>query len=413
MFEDWELVEKITTGYSGCDSCTAKRKDSGELFFMKVLSNGSRKIRERFRRETVIYETVKVDNIPKIIEHNTELYKDEQTSLYYVAKHISGLQLDRYIQRRKMDESHIISLFKGLLLILRALHNQDIVHRDIKPQNIIISEDGGLYLVDFGIAFWDEDDEHLTEKGDELGNRFLRLADFSANSLNKRSSISDLTMACGIASYMISGETPRNLVDAQDQFPHQTEKAAAAIKRLDYAIFWNLIFDKGFQLDMSRRWGTADEILSILNKMKKENNQQEEYKKILAEHGNSIDKAKLASLKSALENIYLPLRHKLHQFAKSNAPGFRTERSEWVYYPASQKRIGHFRLISISNDSRIIVEFSAEVTGSQVVGYLAVQKQEKREVMRVAFGQPLTDAEEMVMDEQISDYLLPFLIGAL
>ena len=143
MFEDWELVEKITTGYSGCDSCTAKRKDSGELFFMKVLSNGSRKIRERFRRETVIYETVKVDNIPKIIEHNTELYKDEQTSLYYVAKHISGLQLDRYIQRRKMDESHIISLFKDLLLILRALHTKILCTVILNHRTSLFQKTGG------------------------------------------------------------------------------------------------------------------------------------------------------------------------------------------------------------------------------------------------------------------------------
>jgi NIMA (never in mitosis gene a)-related kinase len=65
--------------------------------------------------------------------------------------------LSLYIKNRQekseyFDEPLIVNLFLQLVLGLQYLHQQKIVHRDIKPQNIFINEEGVLKLADFGIS---------------------------------------------------------------------------------------------------------------------------------------------------------------------------------------------------------------------------------------------------------------------
>lgn len=82
-----------------------------------------------------------------------------QTRLYSVMSYYQGETLERRINRRWSLEAGIDLALK-LCKAVQALHRQRIIHRDIKPDNILLTEDGGLKLLDLGVArlpAWDKD----------------------------------------------------------------------------------------------------------------------------------------------------------------------------------------------------------------------------------------------------------------
>lgn len=70
-----------------------------------------------------------------------------------LTEYISGMTLHAYMERNgRMEEKAAIDTIRELLLALEKVHRLGIVHRDINPDNIMISNDGVLKLIDFGIA---------------------------------------------------------------------------------------------------------------------------------------------------------------------------------------------------------------------------------------------------------------------
>ena len=109
------------------------------------------------------------------------------------------------------------------------------MHRDVKPDNIILADDdpGRPVLLDFGLSFRKGSDiDFETEHGQEVGNRFLRLAELSAGSFLKHDERSDLSFAAGILFYLLTGEPPYILQDANGRLPHQRDEAFAMLQDL-------------------------------------------------------------------------------------------------------------------------------------------------------------------------------------
>ena len=78
----------------------------------------------------------------------------QDRGLYYmVMELVEGITLKDYIEKKgKLSAKETISISIQMVTGLQAAHNQHIIHRDIKPQNIIISKDGKVKVTDFGIA---------------------------------------------------------------------------------------------------------------------------------------------------------------------------------------------------------------------------------------------------------------------
>ena len=78
----------------------------------------------------------------------------EDRGVYYIVMElVEGITLKDYIDRKgKLSVKEATSIAIQVSLGLEAAHNRNIVHRDVKPQNIIISTDGKVKLSDFGIA---------------------------------------------------------------------------------------------------------------------------------------------------------------------------------------------------------------------------------------------------------------------
>jgi hypothetical protein len=89
--------------------------------------------------------------------HFCKQYSSEVTSniKYVASEKIDGVRLDLLIFSKRINKKNNTfkkKLFKGLFQILKILHKKKIVHRDIRPQNIIVRKDGTPILIDFQFA---------------------------------------------------------------------------------------------------------------------------------------------------------------------------------------------------------------------------------------------------------------------
>ncbi len=121
----------------------------------------------RFQREAKAASALTHPNIVQVYD-----YGQSDGNYYIVMELIEGADLRRYLRSRGMlaiDRAIIIA--HDVALGLSAAHRRGIVHRDVKPQNVLVGRDGSIKLTDFGIAsvYKDINAERLTTTGMTLG----------------------------------------------------------------------------------------------------------------------------------------------------------------------------------------------------------------------------------------------------
>lgn len=106
--------------------------------------------RERVRREALAL--AKVEH-PAIVTIHDLIYEGPDQDPWIVMAYVRGRSLDSIISGpRPLDERKVAGLGLAVLQGLVACHERDVYHRDVKPANIVLSDDGAVRLVDFGIA---------------------------------------------------------------------------------------------------------------------------------------------------------------------------------------------------------------------------------------------------------------------
>jgi beta-lactam-binding protein with PASTA domain/tRNA A-37 threonylcarbamoyl transferase component Bud32 len=112
---------------------------------------------ERFRREAQSAAGLNHPSIVAVYDTGEEHAKDftghEITIPYIVMEYVRGKTLREYVDpENPMDVGQAATIMQALLSALEYSHQQGIVHRDIKPGNIMITDDGDVKVMDFGIA---------------------------------------------------------------------------------------------------------------------------------------------------------------------------------------------------------------------------------------------------------------------
>jgi eukaryotic-like serine/threonine-protein kinase len=106
--------------------------------------------RERVRREALAL--AKVEH-PAIVTIHDLIYEGPGQDPWIVMAYVCGRSLDSIISGpRPLDERKVAGIGLAVLQGLVACHERDVYHRDVKPANIVLSDDGAVRLVDFGIA---------------------------------------------------------------------------------------------------------------------------------------------------------------------------------------------------------------------------------------------------------------------
>ena len=129
--------------------------DTGKTVAIKVLNEGTS--RGRFRRE--VRAVVRLDH-PHILPVFDYDLKDSPA--YLVMPFIEGGTLRDLLKARRLSLREVVEMFGQIARALDYAHEEGILHRDIKPGNILIAEDGAPKLADFGIAKEYKIDETVT-----------------------------------------------------------------------------------------------------------------------------------------------------------------------------------------------------------------------------------------------------------
>lgn len=92
-------------------------------------------------------------NHPNIV-HFIDYHVDEQGNVYLIMEYANGISLDKYVKTVTglIVEDRIGPIFEPILDAVEYAHKKNIIHRDIKPQNIIITDEGTPKILDFGIS---------------------------------------------------------------------------------------------------------------------------------------------------------------------------------------------------------------------------------------------------------------------
>lgn len=105
-------------------------------------------ILRRFRNERQILASLDHPNIARLLDGGTT----DDGVPYFVMEYINGLPIDRHCDERRLTIRERLELFRTVCAAVECAHRDGIVHRDIKPGNILVSDDGTPKLLDFGIA---------------------------------------------------------------------------------------------------------------------------------------------------------------------------------------------------------------------------------------------------------------------
>ncbi len=123
-----------------------------------------KQFQERFQIERQILARLQHSNIARLLDAGTT----EDGTPYYVMEFIDGLTIDKYCQENALSITDIFQLVAKVCQALASAHQQLIIHRDIKPDNILVTTDGEPKLLDFGIA------KILEENNDRNNNPTLQ-----------------------------------------------------------------------------------------------------------------------------------------------------------------------------------------------------------------------------------------------
>ena len=145
LVEAYDIVECLSCA-DGCDTLLLIQKSTRKKMVAKCYTGDS----ELFdQTENAQLEDIRCAALPYFVG----AYKNE-TYRCVLREYIEGVSLDQYVRGHIMTEDVARDLAIALAKAMKALHTSDpvIIHRDIKPKNIIVRDDGSVALIDFGIS---------------------------------------------------------------------------------------------------------------------------------------------------------------------------------------------------------------------------------------------------------------------
>jgi serine/threonine-protein kinase len=268
----YEITDKIAEGGMGAVYRGVHPTLNKKVILKKLTLSGDEQITERFKREARIMMDFKNDNIVDVYDH----FK-AGGSYYIVLEYVDGIALDQLLkQERYLPNDTALLVFLEACKALKYAHNKNVIHRDIKPGNILLSRTGEIKLVDFGIATISDDDEtNLTRDGMTLGTpSYMAPEQFNnSKSVDIRADIYSM----GVMLYeMVTGKKPYPGNYSPETLARIQKGKYTSAKKHNPAItpLIGKIIRKCMKAKAERRYKDLSKIISVLEKYFRKRNRE-------------------------------------------------------------------------------------------------------------------------------------------
>ena len=147
----WEIVAEIARGGMGAVYKAVRADDAYQQdVAIKLIRDGRERpdVIERFVAERQILASLDHPNIARLLDGGSTA----EGLPYFVMEYVDGEPITQYAQARALPLGQRLALFEAVCAAVQFAHQRLVVHRDLKPGNILVTKDGVVKLLDFGIA---------------------------------------------------------------------------------------------------------------------------------------------------------------------------------------------------------------------------------------------------------------------
>lgn len=237
----------------------ASRESDDEPLVVKILRSEvtqDKRALARFIEEYNLVERISTRHVARIHGHGVS-----EDNAYLVMEFFDGGDLNKRLAGKALPAEEALRIFRELMFALGDIHEQGILHRDLKPQNLMFRADGSLAIVDFGIAKHIDSIDH-TNKGEILGTpRYMSPEQVQGRALDLRTDIYSagvLLYQMMLGSHLFEGETAVEVA-----LHHLNTPPPGLPERLQR---YQRLFDKLLEKDRDARFRNADEVIGYLSR---------------------------------------------------------------------------------------------------------------------------------------------------
>jgi len=204
-FGDYELLEEIGRGGQGV-VYRARQKSLNRTVALKVIGLGqwaSTPHLKRFRHEAEAAARLEHPQIVPIYEIG-----ERDGSCYFSMKFVEGGQLDEVLRHKPMSIRRAAELLVKIVRTVQFAHERGILHRDIKPGNILLDRHGEPHLTDFGLARLIEQESTVTNSFDVLGTPSYMAPEQAAGHVKELTAAADVYSLGAVFYQMLTSQPP-------------------------------------------------------------------------------------------------------------------------------------------------------------------------------------------------------------
>ena len=261
LAQRYEVLSLLGEGGMGA-VYKAKDVELSRLVALKVIRPDlarNRAILDRFKQELILATQVTHRNVVRIYDLG-----EAEGVKFITMEYVEGENLAHVIHHRtKLPPQEAVLVIEQVCRALEAAHNVGVIHRDLKPQNIMVEKTGRILVMDFGLAKTLEG-ERMTQTGAMVGTmEYMSPEQALAHNLDQRSDIFSL----GLIFYeLLTGQTPFRADSALASLIKRTQERVVPVSEFDSSVPAALsqIVSRCLERDVALRYQSAAELLADL-----------------------------------------------------------------------------------------------------------------------------------------------------